>query len=232
MQQAGDIGRARLARQLSSQFAVGPQTAADIAGDMNRQANHAGLIDQGAFDVLAYPPGRVSGKSKAALRVEFLDGPHQAEIAFLDQVQQGQAAMLVMPRQRHHQPEVALDQRGSCRGIALSRQPAVVLLLVGIQQSRLAEFPEILPGRVELRFPIVGGCPGRASLGLEVRSGCRRFARVEIRILERLHPVRVAGMARMHAVGLGRRRRISDSFPEPGCSWPAPAAWGRERGRG
>ncbi len=44
--------------------------------------------------------------------VEPLDRPHQPEVAFLDQIEQGHAAADVAPGDRHHQPQVRFDQAG------------------------------------------------------------------------------------------------------------------------
>ena len=76
---------------------------------MNRQPHRAGLVHQRPLDGLADPPGRIGRKTKALVRVEFFHGANEAEIAFLDQVQQGQAAIHIMPRDLDYQPKIALD---------------------------------------------------------------------------------------------------------------------------
>ena len=50
------------------------------------QPNRPRLIHDGAFDRLPYPPRRIGGEAKPALRVELFQGVDQAEIAFFDQI--------------------------------------------------------------------------------------------------------------------------------------------------
>ena len=64
------------------------QHLVQLADHVHRQAHGARLIHDRAFDALADPPGGVSRKAEAARRIEFFDRVHQAEIAFLDQVEQ------------------------------------------------------------------------------------------------------------------------------------------------
>jgi len=68
------------------------------------------VVGQCAADGLADPPGRVGGELVALGVVELLDCPDQAEIAFLDQVEERHATADVAFRQGHHQPQVRLQQ--------------------------------------------------------------------------------------------------------------------------
>ena len=51
------------------------------------------LIGDRASDTLANLPGRVSGELVSAAPLEFIDCLHQADVAFLDQIQKLQAAV-------------------------------------------------------------------------------------------------------------------------------------------
>jgi len=51
------------------------------------------LVGDGARDRLPYPPGGVGRKLVTALILEFLDRFHQADIAFLDQIEEVHAAI-------------------------------------------------------------------------------------------------------------------------------------------
>ena len=67
------------------------------------------LIDQRARARLANPPGGVGREFVAAAPVEFLDRAHQADIAFLDQIHQRQAAIDVAARDPGDQPQIGRD---------------------------------------------------------------------------------------------------------------------------
>src|SRR6202012_952074 len=75
-------------------------------------ANRAALIGDGAGDRLANPPRRVRAEFVAALVVELVDRAHEADVAFLDQVEQLEAAVDVLLRERNDEAEVRFDQLG------------------------------------------------------------------------------------------------------------------------
>jgi hypothetical protein len=87
-----------------------------------------------ALDALADPPGGIGGKAKPALRIELLDRVDQSEIAFFDQIEQSEAAIGVVLRDIHHQPQIVLDHLLTCGEIAALRQTRVVDFLSGRQQ--------------------------------------------------------------------------------------------------
>ena len=73
---------------------------------VHRQANRAALVGDRPGDRLANPPGGVGRELVAALVFELVDRPHQARVAFLNQVQKAQAAVAVPLGDRDHQPQV------------------------------------------------------------------------------------------------------------------------------
>ena len=77
---------------------------------VHRDADGAGLVRDRARDRLADPPGRVGGKLIAAAVFELVGRAHQADVAFLDQVQQVQAAVDILLGDRDDQAEVGLDE--------------------------------------------------------------------------------------------------------------------------
>ena len=79
---------------------------------MHRDADGAGLVRDGAGDGLADPPGGVGGELVAAAVLELLDGLHQAHVALLDQVEEGEAAVGVLLRDGDDEAEVGLDHLG------------------------------------------------------------------------------------------------------------------------
>ena len=78
----------------------------------DRNADGAGLVGDGAGDRLADPPGGVGGELIAAAVFELLDGLHEAHVAFLDEVGEEQAAVLVLLRDRDDEAEVMLNHLG------------------------------------------------------------------------------------------------------------------------
>ena len=74
------------------------------------QADGAALICQRAGHRLADPPVHVSAEAETAAPIVFVGADLQADVAFLDQVEERQPAVEIAPRDGHHQPQVALDQ--------------------------------------------------------------------------------------------------------------------------
>ena len=56
------------------------------------------------------PPSGICGELVPAEVVELIDGFHQTDVAFLDQVQELESAIGVTLSDRNHQPEIRLDQ--------------------------------------------------------------------------------------------------------------------------
>ena len=115
---------------------------------MHRQADGARLVHDGALDALADPPGGVGRETEAALRIELLQRVNQPEVAFLDQVQQLQAATDVVLGDIHHQPQVVLDHLLACGEIPLPHQARVAHFLLDAQQLVLADVVEVELGDV------------------------------------------------------------------------------------
>jgi hypothetical protein len=81
---------------------------------MNRNANRSGLVGDGARDRLTNPPRRVSRKLVAAPPFEFIDGFHQTDVAFLNQIEKLQTAIRVFFRNRNDETQVGFDQFAFC----------------------------------------------------------------------------------------------------------------------
>jgi hypothetical protein len=103
--------RAGLEGRIVLQRAARPQHLLQLAHHVHRQPDHAALVHHRALHRLPDPPGGVGGEAEAALRLELVDGVHQAEVALLDQVRQRHAAPQVALGDAHHQPQVVLDHR-------------------------------------------------------------------------------------------------------------------------
>ena len=105
----GQLGQAGAASQAQREFPLGPLQPVQFFGDVYRQANRSALAGDRPGDSLANPPIGVGAEAEAPGGVEALDRPFQAQGAFLHQIQQLQAPLLVFLGHRHHQPQVGLD---------------------------------------------------------------------------------------------------------------------------
>ena len=147
----GDIerlGEGRVAVELLAERAAGAGDAAHLVGDVHRQADRAALLGERAGDRLADPPGRVGRELVAECVIELLDGADQAEVAFLDQVEQRHAGAGVVPGDRHDEPQVALDQPILRLLVALVLAAGELALLGMGQQTPVADLADVELERV------------------------------------------------------------------------------------
>ncbi len=76
---------------------------------MHRNPDGARLVGDRTGDRLANPPCGIGREFIAAAIFEFINRLHQADIAFLNQVKELQAAIGVFLGNRNHQPQIRLD---------------------------------------------------------------------------------------------------------------------------
>ena len=105
-----DFFRGGLAAQFLHERARRPDQLVDRLDHVHRDPDGARLVGNRAGDGLADPPRRVGRELVAAPVLELVDRLHQADVAFLDQVEELQAAVRVLLRDGHDQAEVGLDQ--------------------------------------------------------------------------------------------------------------------------
>jgi hypothetical protein len=115
---------------------------------VHRQADQPSLVGQGSCHGLADPPGRVRRELVAHAVVELLDRPDQAEVAFLDEIEQRHAGCPVVPGDRHDQPQVALDESTLGVLVAGVLAPRELALLLSRQQPAVADLPHVELQRV------------------------------------------------------------------------------------
>src|SRR4029079_5064509 len=90
-------------------LALGTADLVELLDDVDRDADRSRLVGERAGDRLADPPGRVGRELEALAVVELLRGADEAERALLNQVEEGQALVSVVLRDRDDQAEVRLD---------------------------------------------------------------------------------------------------------------------------
>lgn len=91
------------------QLIGGASHAGDFIDQMDGEPDGFPLVGEGAFDGLFDPPGGVGGELAALGGVEAFDGFHQADVAFVDEVEEGEAVVLVIAGDFDDQAEVGLD---------------------------------------------------------------------------------------------------------------------------
>src|SRR5262245_4754401 len=117
-----DLFWSRLAAELLHELAGGPDKLVDGLDHVHGDADGARLVGDRAGDRLADPPGRVRRELVAAAVLELVDGLHQADVAFLDQIEELKPPVRVLLRDRDDQPEIGLDHLLlGLRGLDLAR---------------------------------------------------------------------------------------------------------------
>ena len=118
---------------------------------VNRQADGLGLVGQRALDRLLDPPGPVGGELAALGGVKAGDSLHQAHVAFINEIQERQAEVVIVTGNLHHQPEVRLDHVLLSLLVPLLDAGRQLNLLLNCQKRRLRNFVEVeLDGRVAI----------------------------------------------------------------------------------
>lgn len=148
VEQGRDVLGRRLAIQLLGEAAGRAQIMIDRLDDMHGETDRARMIHDRALYRLANPPGGIGRETEAALRIELSDRMNEAEIAFLDEVQQRQAAFEVLAGNPDDEAQVALDHALPRTAVAVAGPPAEHALLLGREQRRQADLAQIEPGRV------------------------------------------------------------------------------------
>jgi len=106
----GDLFRRGPAAEVLLQHLGGAVHLADALGHVQRDADGARLLGQGAGDRLADPPGGIRAEAVAALVIVLVHGAHQPDVAFLDQVGEGQALPHVALGDGNHQARIGPAQ--------------------------------------------------------------------------------------------------------------------------
>src|SRR6266542_1975845 len=103
-----DLFRGGLAPELLHELPRGADELVDRLDHVDRDPDRAGLVGDGPGNRLADPPRRVRRELVAPTIFELVDGLHEPDVAFLDEIQELQAAIRVLLRDRDHEPQVRL----------------------------------------------------------------------------------------------------------------------------
>ena len=201
----GDLLARRLAAVLLHEAARDAHELVDRLHHVDGDADRPRLVGDRARDRLADPPRRVGAELEALAVVELLDRADQADVAFLDQVEQRHAAADVLLRDADDEPQVRLGELLlGAEALALQRVEVVA------QAS-----PPRCSGRSRGPTAAAAG-PSRcrsASRSPCTCSGCRMCVMIESRTIACsrfiLLDVHVLGEPRSPARSPSRRRRSS-----------------------
>ena len=105
----GELLRRRFAADLVEHLARGTHQLVDRLDHVDRDADGARLVGDRTRDRLPDPPCRIGRELVAAAVLELVDRLHQADIAFLDEIEELQPAVRVFLRDGDHEAEVRLD---------------------------------------------------------------------------------------------------------------------------
>ncbi|MCY1177488.1 hypothetical protein D9M73_177980 [compost metagenome] len=114
---------------------------------MHRNTDGAGLVGDRPGNGLTDPPGGIGRELVAATVFELVHGLHQADVAFLDQVEELQAAVGVLLGDGDHQTQVGFDQlflRPASLGLTDGHTAVDVLDLVDGQFDFFFEIHQLL----------------------------------------------------------------------------------------
>src|SRR4051812_40660995 len=81
--------------------------------DMNREPNRSALIGNSAGDCLPNPPGGIGGEFEPALVVKLVGRLHETDIAFLDEIEEGETATDVLLCNRDDESKICANEMSS-----------------------------------------------------------------------------------------------------------------------
>src|SRR5215208_6187159 len=160
--------RARLAAELLPQDLGRLYDAREVRGPVERHANRPTLARERRQDRLPDPPHRVRDELDTLVGVELTRSGEQPDVPLADQVDQREAAVLVLLRHRDHEAEVPLHELLERVGITRANAPGELDLFRPLEQGIGADLVEVLIEDVPLglarRDPRRGGASAAALL--------------------------------------------------------------------
>ena len=238
--QFGHFFQGRLAAFGMHQVAIDVADLAHFFDHVDRHADRAALIGDGAADGLANPPRRVGRETEAAGVFELVHRPHQPRVAFLDQVQKAQAAVAVAFGDGNDQAKVAGDQVAAGRLVQLaqcgdSRHPPLKPAR-GFQRHPRKRRNSLRNSSVDAAVPrhgAAGPCMDMGQVLAEGRHLLAHLAEALVSVLQALHPqTDFLDQAGSPAAAAGQTRDGPGGGRQPagGGPWPArKSCWFRSR---
>jgi len=171
----GGGGAAELLGERVLLLGVLPQEQLDVHG----QANGPRLVGEGARHRLANPPHGIRREARPPPWLEFPHGVQEAQVAFLDEVEEGEAAVKIAPGHAHDQAQVRLGQPALGGSIACLDTPGKLLLLVGREERNLGDVTKVEGEKLAAPGGSLGLflCPA-SSAGSRVRKRLEGLTRV------------------------------------------------------
>src|SRR3989338_3948190 len=152
--------RGRFATHLLQHLPRDTVELVDRLDHMHRDTDGPRLVGNGASDRLANPPGGVSRELVAATVFELVHRLHQADVAFLDQVEELQAAVGVLLGDGDHQTQVRFDHlflRATGLGLADRHATVDVLDLGELQAGLDFQGDQLLLATLDVRLQATNG---------------------------------------------------------------------------
>ena len=112
--QLRQLFRARLAIELLAEDFRRLDDAREIGRAVERNANRAALARERREDRLTDPPHRVRDELHALIGIELPGSGEKADVAFADEIDERQTAVLIFLRHGDHEAQVALDELLEC----------------------------------------------------------------------------------------------------------------------
>ena len=176
----GELHIGGLAAEFVTEGGADAAETLDFVDEVDRETDRLALVGQGPADGLLDPPAGVGAELHPTAGLEAVHGLHQAEVALGDEVENRQAAVVVVGGDFHHEAEIRFDHQLAGRLVAAANATGEFDLLGAIEEGGLTDALEVgLKGGGEIFLP-----DGRSLLsgdfhlcfhtGLD-RSPCRTF---------------------------------------------------------
>src|ERR671921_1391427 len=125
-----------------------PVVLVDLLDHVDGNPDRTSLVGYRPGDGLADPPRGVRGELEALAVVELLDGPHQPDVALLDQIEQRDAPSSILLGYGDDEPEVGFGEMGLGTSVASLYAPREVGLLGFGKKGCLADLVQVHLDRV------------------------------------------------------------------------------------
>src|SRR5438093_1570591 len=129
-QRLGQLLRCGVPSVLLAVLHIGAAQLPDLVVHVDGETDLPPAVGDGTGDGLPDPPRCICGELESSAPVEQLDGPHQPDVALLDQVEEGKALALVLPGDGHDQAQIGTDE-------PLPGLPAPAYGFLGLADGRL-----------------------------------------------------------------------------------------------